>query len=283
MTFTYDNAESSPLVFTNGVFDPRDGSFRPRAEADALGVVRDDLPYELPLHADPTIQDEINTFLSEVIPDQELREFLLLTMALPLEGFNRHRLILIWMGLGLNGKSTLADLLKVAYNNCLRWPAFNIFSSCASKTNRELEFGILRDSRLVLYTERHANVKLDIATVEAVVHGEPMKARTFWERTCTFAPHFIPVILTNTLPFFDDDKDDNCRSRNLLTIIPFSTRFRTHPTDRPGERLADGHLRSKLRAWGPQFMLMLIDVYHRYLEAGRELHIPHKVMAFKQL
>ncbi len=100
------------LGFSNCVFDAKTGETRDIQADDYLSQL---LPYALPLSPDPKIEQEIDQFFIDIMPNQSVRDFLWLMLALHLEGKNSQSVAMVWSGSGGNGKSVLTKLMHCAF------------------------------------------------------------------------------------------------------------------------------------------------------------------------
>ena len=91
-----------------------------------------------------------------------------------------------------------------------------------------------------------------------------------------FVPRFLITLLCNAVPLFEGGDNEVRGLWRRLKIIPFEMEFVSNPS-KPNQRRLDPHLTERAATWGPQFMLMLMNVYRDYLKAERILQVPAKV------
>jgi len=100
------------LAFKDGVYDLRVGSFRKGRPDDMLSVC---VPYNFPRH-DPERRQGLLTFLSQIKPEDDEREYFVDQLSQCLSGRIKKQLVHILAGpIAGNGKSTLFSLISLAF------------------------------------------------------------------------------------------------------------------------------------------------------------------------
>ncbi len=79
-----------------------------------------------------------------------------------------------------------------------------------------------------------------------------------------FEPQHSLMLLCNKIPALDAE-DDAIWSRSRIIHFPF--KFVRDP-QAPHERQIDDTLKQRVKSWGPQFMLLLLEVYTEYRQTG---------------
>ena len=76
------------------------------------------LTYQLQVSFDPAAQaDRFHQFLADILPDQEVREFIQEYIGYTLISDCRFQIAMFWVGSGANGKSTLASIIAKLHRN----------------------------------------------------------------------------------------------------------------------------------------------------------------------
>ncbi|KAL3153683.1 hypothetical protein ABBQ32_013283 [Trebouxia sp. C0010 RCD-2024] len=102
------------LAFKDGVYDLSAGNFRKGRPDDMLSVC---VPYNFPTH-DPQRRQGLSTFLSQIKPEDDERQYLVDQLSQCLSGRIKKQLVHILAGpLAGNGKSTLFSLISLAFGD----------------------------------------------------------------------------------------------------------------------------------------------------------------------
>lgn len=265
------------LGFENGVFDARDGTFRPHSAENYLTRL---LPYDLPTQSDPVTRSAIQQVIKDIMPDDEVREFLLLTLALNLEGLNRHNMAMVWTGSGGNGKGILKLLMQRAFCDTHHEPPATFLTSerpSADKPAADLVG--LEHARSVFCSEPENGRKANSGFVKYITGNDVVNVRNVHEKVArSYRPRFLITLLCNAIPLFQGAETEVRGLWRRLKIIKFEMEFVEHP-QKSYERKLDHQLEERTESWGPEFMLMLIEQYRAYIANGRQVAVPDKVQA----
>ena len=263
------------LGFENGVFNSRDGSFRQHRAEDYLTKL---LPYDLPTKIDEGIRGDIDRLIMDIMPDEEIREFLITTLALNLEGLNRHNIAMVWTGSGGNGKGVMKLLMHRAFGHFHSEPPATFLTSerpSADKPSADLVS--LEHTRSVFCSEPQDGKKANSGFVKFITGNDVVTARNVHEKkNRTFRPRFLVTLLCNTIPLFQGAETEVRGLWRRLKIIRFEMEFVENP-QHWYERKLDHQLEERTETWGPQFMLLLIEKYREYIARGRKITVPKKV------
>ena len=275
--------EQTHLIgFINGVYDSNECAFREKAAADYLTSL---IPYELPSAIDEDIRKNMEKLLDDIMPDAEVRGFLITVLALHLEGINRHDVAMVWTGVGGNGKGFLKGLMEKAFGPMHREPPATLLTSerpAADKPNPDLID--VKETRSLFTSEPQAGKKINSGFLKYITGRDPIRIRNVHSGTFVeYVPRFLVTLLCNVIPLIEGGEDDVRGIWRRLKIIHFGTIFKNNPhPDRPNEKLADPLLGEKSKAWGPHFMLWLMEIYEKYVQNNRILHVPLEVEASLQ-
>ncbi len=262
--------------FQNGVFDSRDCSFRPHTADDFLTKL---IPYEIK-ESDPTIRAQIERMIYDMIPEDAVRDFLMLMLCLHLEGVNRHDIAMIWTGVGGNGKSLLKGLMKETFVDFHKEPPATFLTNERPSSDRPCsDLMDLRDAKSVFTSEPQAGKKTNSGFLKFITGKDPVRIRNVHSSVYTeYTPRFLITLLCNAVPLFEGGEDDIRGIWRRVKIIHFGSIFTSNPNPKiPAEKLKDVTLESKIKEWGPEFMLMLMERFKRYVNEGRQVHVPETV------
>ncbi|KAI8826286.1 uncharacterized protein EV422DRAFT_564089 [Fimicolochytrium jonesii] len=274
--------DSNPclLGFQNGVFDSRDGSFREHRQEDYLSYL---LPHSIPGRSDPVLRAEILRFFQQIMPNQGVRKFLLLTLALSLEGKNSHQIATIWTGCGGNGKSQLKSFIKMVFTHLLfAEPMVTFLTNEVPDAQRPAPHLVdLATKRALFCSELEAGKKANGAFIKVLSGNDHISARDCnSNKIVSFLPRFIPTLLCNDIPKMSGGGTDLNALWRRLKIILFEVKFVKSPRPEcPQEMLVDFDLGAKMERWPGEFLLLLMEVYREHIATGRQLTEPAEVSA----
>ena len=261
------------LCFTNGVYDLLHDAIRPGLPEDYLTI---GVPYALPDVSDPEIEEKLDALLMSILPDGDLREYVLRTLSTCLEGVNRHEQYWTWQGTGRNGKGILKDLMQHTLGEDLcKFPQPTIITSKRCQSSQASpELVDLKGARAVFLSEPCVGEKIKSATLREMTGNDKTRLRGLYGSQETISPNFTLFLLCNGRPEMDAPDTDAVWNRERG--VRFRHKFVENPR-LPHERQMDKELKQKLPEYAPYFMLQLLRVYRRYRESGYELETPPQV------
>ena len=228
------------LNVENGTIDLRTGELREHS--------RDDLNTKLaPVVYDPAARAPLfETFLERVLPDAELRRFVLALLGYSLTGDTSEQVLPIFYGTGSNGKSTLVETVRAMLGDYGQQAPASTFLERRGDTVRN-DVARLRGARFVAATETGEGRRLDEALVKQLTGGDTITARFLHAEYFEFRPQFTPVIVTNHKPAVRGTDDAIWRR---IRLVPFNVRI--PDSDR------DPHLQAKLRGELPGILALAV-------------------------
>jgi len=217
---------------------------------------------------DPTAcSDAFDNFLITIQPDPTMRAFLARSLGSALLGQVREHVLLIWHGVGANGKGTLRDAVRHALGDyAVEVPADILLWSKYGQQGLAPERMRLRGARVAFCSEIAAGAKLDEATMKKLTGGDPVTAKLLYRNPIEFDPSHTILMLTNHLPVVRGD--DPAVWRRILAV-PFATVV-------PAEA-RDSDLPSKLKACPDAVLAWLWHGWRDYQRGG--LNPPEAVRA----
>ncbi len=267
--------QSHLLGFQNKVFDAKTGLLRDHQKEDYLTTL---LSYDLPDTLENECVTEIHQFFADIMPNERVRDFLWLMIALHLAGTNTHSIAMIWSGSGGNGKSALSSLLSKTFGRYFDKQSATYFTSeRPSPENPSALMVSQRYKRCVVASEPESRKKCNTAFIKFITGNDEVQARGNHSNDyVSYRPRFLITMLCNEIPLFDGAEGEIRGLWRRLKIIKFKTEFTDHPT-LPHHRLADPGLEAKMELWPPHFMLLLIQRYQQYLREGSRIFVPEEV------
>ncbi|WP_339951183.1 phage/plasmid primase, P4 family [uncultured Albimonas sp.] len=206
---------------------------------------------------DPTADGEAwARFLSDVMPDPEMRAFLQRALGLAVFGRNDQQVALFLRGEGGNGKSTLVNAVAHALGDYAAPCRIELLletrtQAAGAPSPEEMN---LPGARLFLCPEPDRSDRLSAKKLKAFTGGDPRPIRApYGEREFVYTPTGIPVITCNRTPRLATD-DHGTRRR--MVFIPFEARLDQLP---PGRRRDQRDLEAELKAEAPAILNWLIE------------------------
>ena len=253
------------LCFNNWVVDFKNKTYRKGQPDDYISKCTN-------IDYIPTINDvyskemeEINSFMKQLFPDKELRNYMWEHAASCLLGTNHNQTFNIYKGSGRNGKSKFVELMGHIlgdYKGTV--PITLITQKRNSIGSTSSEVAQLNAIRYAVMQEPSKGDKINEGIMKEITGGDPIQARALFKDTITFVPQFKLVVCTNT--DFEDMADDDGTWRRIR-MIDFKAKMLDDPyndpkfpkEDFPYQFPVDKNLDIKLKAWAPIFMSLLVD------------------------
>jgi len=258
---TGDDWDPEPFLLgvPNGVVDLRDGSLRDGRPEDRI-TRQTAVPYDPHAEAPRWVR-----FLSEVLDDDELFEFLWRAAGYSITGDMQAQCFFILYGSGSNGKTVLLTTLRRVLGDYAANANFTTFEEMHRPSIPE-DLAVLEGRRFIMASETGEASRLNIARIKAWTGGEPITARMLYGHLFEFQPQGKLWLCVNHRPTVNDQTISFWRRARM---IPFRRTFTGKDMD---EKLAD-----KLMAEAPGILRWLVDGARLYQQEG--LAAPEAVMA----
>lgn len=270
-TFEYDLNEKANLVgFKNGVFDITKGiefknditdiGFREGSPADCIRFSTN-CNYKS-YDKNDAIVKELNDFLSKVLPDKEVRDYLMIQFALALDGnFRQERFFILAgkAGSGSNGKSTLINLVEKAFGDyfCTMNVSY-ITQGRNGSSNATPDVYRTKGVRMVVMAEPNENDKLNVGKLKEMTGNDTMTCRGLYKDQMEFKPQFSVFLTCNYVPEVNSNDEGTWRR---IRLIEFTSRFSENPDPKkPNEFLIDREIPNKINRWKETFISMLLHI-----------------------
>jgi len=257
-----DKIDTRPelLCFKNGVVDFNSKIFR-RGQPDDNMSKTTKIDY---IALDPDKHrhqiNEINEFMAQLFPEEELRAYMWEHLASTLIGTNREQTFNIYIGGGSNGKSKLIELMSAClgeYKAVL--PITAVTQKRAMIGGASPELAVLKGVRYAVMQEPTKGDRINEGILKEITGGDDMTARALFKNTITFVPQFKLVVCTNVL--FDIKSNDDGTWRRIR-LCPYKSKFCEEPKsddpEEPYQFLIDKNLDVKIKTWVNVFMAMLV-------------------------
>ncbi len=204
------------------------------------------------------------TFLDQVLPDAEVREFLQRLAGVGLLGLVVEHVLPILTGSGANGKGTFYKAVGHALGDYASTVEPDLFlHRQGAHPTGEMD---LLGKRWVVVSETEKDRRLAEATMKRLTGGDTIRARRMRQDFIEFTPSHTAVMITNHLPTVSGDDPAIWRR---LRVVPFSVVI---PEDQ-----RDKHLDEALQLDADAVLAWAVAGYLDYAERG-ELAEPASVL-----
>jgi len=270
-------------VFNNGVYDSKNKIFRDGEPGDycskSTGI--DFIPH---ISLDDPRVVKLLSILRKSIPDKQLFEFFRQTSSDFIFGGNRHKIFLIWSGIGDNGKSIVADMLEQAFGDYFYTPPTELLTGKRGPSGGATpELIQLKGARVVCLSETGNNDVLNCGMMKKLTGGDPIYARGLFKDPVKIKPQFKVLLHCNQVPNVNaDDK----ASWNRIRLQPWESRFVRHDDPELPETESeqykkkifpkDPSLKNYIESLAPVLMRILIQWFEEF--GDNDLYEPDKVM-----
>ena len=209
---------------------------------------------------------EINLFMKELFPDEDLRRYMWEHLASTIVGTNENQTFNIYNGSGANGKSKLVELMGKSLGDYKATvPVTLITQKRTSIGSTSSEIVQLQGVRYAVMQEPSKGDKINEGIMKEITGGDPIQGRALFKETITFIPQFKLVVCTNVL-FEIPTNDDGTWRR--IRLCDFVSKFIDEPykNDKfpkqnfPYQYQVDRKIDEKFEYWCPVFMSMLINL-----------------------
>jgi P4 family phage/plasmid primase-like protien len=253
------------IGFENGVYDLEHAMFRKGKPDDYLSFSTQ-INYE-EFDNDNELIQETNTFIQQVLPNKDVREYTLYLLASFLDGKITEEQFHIWTGSGGNGKSKLIELFQNGFGDyCTVLPCSLITQKRAGAEACHPMLVKTKGKRFATYNEPEKNDKIHVGLMKELTGGDKISVRPLYKDPIEFKPQMKQVLACNDMPELTG-RDDGVWRR--VRVVQFTSKFRDNPdVNNPNEFKIDKNLMEKLKEWSEAFMFILLQYYKSYKTNG---------------
>lgn len=248
------------IGFENGVYDLDALEFRDGRPEDfvSLSTGVNYIPYDESL----VCLSQVRTFLSQVLPIERVREYVLRLLASFLHGSIREERFHVWTGSGSNGKSKILELYQKAFGDyCCTLPIALLTQKRGSSSAASPELARARSKRFACLQEPGENERLNIGLMKEMTGGDKLYARGLYREGMEFKPQFKMILTCNHLPLVPSDDGGTWRR---IRVVRFESKFCESPDpNKPNEFPIDTSLSQKFDDWAEALMSLLIEYYKK--------------------
>jgi len=262
------------FAFTNGLYDLKQGKFRPIAPTDYISTTTG---YPMPT-SNPKVRKDITKFLKGLHEDDATTDYLLKVLASSLLGYNKYEKFYVFTGKGGNGKGVITELIRVAFGNYYYPVNVSLFTKIQERLDQPVPALVeARCKRFMMSSEPETAEKLQVSMLKKISGGDPMEARTLHSKHIfKFKPMYKPFFQANDIPKLS--KVDTGLQRRM-EVLKFPFNFVANPVE-PHERQGDPDVKNVKCVsdeWRNEFILMLTDTYDKSVKNAKVIEIPEAV------
>jgi P4 family phage/plasmid primase-like protien len=223
---------------------------------------------------------QVDLFLRQILPEDDVREYVMKYLASCLSGTNEAQKFHIWTGTGANGKSMLMNLMEEAmgdYATKANIAMFTMGRTQASGANPEVVK--MRGKRFVTMSEPDEDYALNVAKIKEYTSGEKILCRDLFAGAREMMEFVLRCKFNlgcNDLPKINST--DNGTWRRIVQLR-FNSEFRVNP--KPGQYPLDESIQQKVRsvAWSQAFLSYLVHIYITN-NGCKNLSPPERIIAY---
>ena len=246
------------LGFENGIYDLRMHEFRD-------GLPDDYVSFSTGRNYNTYVPDsheaiEINTYLSQVFTNENVRNYMIDILSCILDGSIRQEKFYIFTGSGSNSKSLILNFIQHAIGEyyCIL-PIALLTQKRTASNSAQSELERTKGRRLAVMQEPGESEKLNIGLMKELTGGDRILVRGLYKEPVEFRPQFKMVMTCNELPEVPSDDGGTWRR---IRVVEYTSKFCESPdVNNPREFPMDSELNEKIERWADTFISMLI---HRH-------------------
>lgn len=260
------------IGFDNGVYSLIDNEFRKGRASDYISMSTN---YEYIEYTDDHyLYIELQELISQILPDELVREYTLKSMASCLDGHTRDENFYMWTGKhgsGGNGKTLLSDLLLKTLGDYGCIAPVSLFTGKRESANNANSAVVgIRNKRCVFMQEPSATDQIQVDVMKSFTGGDTISARELNSSQIEFKIDAKFFMAMNKLCSLSGT--DGGTSRRLK-ITEFTSVFVENPNLENLKRgvhefKVNKDLKSNIYKYAPVFMSILINYYYKYRQEG---------------
>lgn len=269
----YKHLDSNPLLLgcKNYVIDFKEKNHRIGKFDDyiSLSTNIDYHPLDYYEKTSPLIIVEIKDFMSQLFPNENIRNYMWDHLSSTLLGTNLNHSFNLYIGTGKNGKSKLVDLMsKVLGDYKGTVPITLVTQKRTGIGSTSSEVAQLIGKRYAVMQEPSKGDIINEGIMKEITGGDPIQARALFKESITFIPQFKLAVCTNTL--FDIKSNDDGTWRRIR-VVNFESKFMDEPYKDPKypeeqykyQYKIDKNIDIKFETWAPVMLSMLVDIAYK--------------------
>jgi P4 family phage/plasmid primase-like protien len=269
------------IAFANGVFDTLTFEFRDGKPEDYISFCTN-LEYHPDRQYDsyPCWQ-ELNKFLHDVLPDEDVRDYFLAYLATSLSGNNEAQKFHILTGTGSNGKSMLMNLMSTAMGDYACKAPISLLTQARNKSAAAApELVRMKGRRFVTMQEPDEQVPLNTGLMKELASSEKITARDLYAGSKQMLDFDLQArfnLACNEKPKINTQDGGTWRR---LVVVNFVSKFVADPRLAHEKPIDESFVqKSQSKEWAEAFLAYLVFLYTKG-KGYRKLVPPEKVMEY---
>ena len=244
------------IGFNNGVYDLVNGEFREGRPDDYISQTTGNDYFEF--HNNNPYADKMFKFLKEILPNDDVRKYFLLTLATCVSGHNKEEKMHLVTGSGSNGKSLLFNLVQLALGEYYLSCPITIITRKRGQSNQASpELLRLKGARCGCFQETDEGERLNVGIMKEITGNDSFMVRGLFADPIEIKPQIKFFLACNQKPEVPSTDGGTWRR---LRVIDFNSKFVETPS-KSNEFLIDNMLKQKIKDWAPLFASYLIYLY----------------------
>lgn len=248
------DSQTHVIGFENGVFDTNNLIFRDGRPEDFISFTTGIKYVEYDKNSETMIQ--LSDFLKKVLPEEEVKTYVMRLLASYLEGSTRDQKFHIWTGSGANGKSTLIELFEKCFGDyCCKLPITLLTKKRNASNSASPEVQNAKGKRFASMQEPDEGDKINVGYMKELSGGDKIYSRGLYSNPIEFKPQFKMLLTCNHLPDIPSLDDGTWRR---LRVVNFTSKFLDNPSETAeNEFKKDNTISEKMETWKEAFMFIL--------------------------
>jgi len=269
------------IAFSNGVFDTLTFEFRDGKPEDYISFCTNlEFHPDRPHDSYPCWQ-ELNKFICDVLPDEDVREYFLAYLATSLSGCNEAQKFHILTGTGSNGKSMLMNLMSTAMGDYACKAPISLLTQARNKSAAAApELVRMKGRRFVTMQEPDEQVPLNTGLMKELASSEKITARDLYAGSKQMLDFDLQArfnLACNEKPKINTQDGGTWRR---LVVINFVSKFVADPRLAHEKPIDESIVqKSQSKDWAEAFLAYLVHLYKKG-KGYRKLVPPEKVMEY---
>lgn len=272
-----DSVNDYLFAFKNGVYDLQNFVFRLPEPKEYISRTCD-YKYVPVEKVNEKKIEWIHNIIYNMFENDEIKDYVLTTIAQCLCGVLTNEEFYIWRGQGRNGKGVLRDLIKITFS--VYFDAMEIDNldktKSGSSSAADLNMAEKRYARIVFTTEPDSAMQLKTNKIAQWTGGDPVQCRFLYKGLFTYVPKWKLFIQSNYDLLFPGKNIKAFTERTNLVRFPYS-----FVSDKVTEyeRQIDPTIKEKLKDkdYKIAFFHILLKYYKQYVENCKKISKPQNV------
>lgn len=258
------------LCFDNGVFDLDKNLFRKSLLHDYCFLSTNYAYFRTDEY------NNINSIVEKILPNKEIRNYLLYHLASCLHGQKNEQNVIILTGSGANGKSLLMSLMSKTLGDYYKQGNITLLSrKRSSSSNASPDLIALKDKRMFVLNETEHDDTIQTSMLKQLSGGDEIEARDLYRSPISFKCKAKMFICCNDLPKIPSIDQGTWRR---LRVIQFPSKFVDNPNPKKrNEFKKDVNLERNLDDYINSFMNLLLYYYENYKSNNFIIKEPEEV------